>query len=1039
MTSLGRILLIACAGLLLAAASARADEEEEDPDQEAAAEAPAQREPSQKEKRKESPKFDPDDPGSLTALQDTLRDPKSGKALRGEGLKLGADSFAGKTGAGSVMVKAIGADGPDARLVGVILDFHGDGPANYPGGALKEEVESLGRKLGADQYMLVVSPVAKDYSWGGARGDAAGKGYLDMARSLSASAGNPEAGLIILGLSGGGKPLNDIAGYLAGGSPQAQAAAKNIVRLIDAEALASYSDRGQEANVRKMFELYPNIKGDFYHGTDSGRFAYMQRYQDRLAKEHGGSFKFGEELELGDRFRFKPAASHFDTMRQGFRHALDGLGPEAWDKLAQSHVPSAPPSVVHFPRAAQLADAFDGSRAPDFLRFGGPGLRDAPAGGAAALPAPPRGPVPDFSAPRGLSAPVAEAQRQPSLDPLKTPDYFGALKRFDTQGLLTLKAGKDREFGEAQRKLYEKLKDDPRVQFAVRNLTTGEVLAASKNAGENWYGASVPKAVVAAAFLNKMAEQGLAPTPEQYQAVFKLLVNSDNGVWSDVQRWAGGAGAVKAFSDKITSADGSPDMRPARNDGNSVNSLGLLAFEKAVANHEFAGADALDKVMHAVNTGEDKGRKYMPKDMVLAGKTGTYGDANHDMRYFKGPDGDLYGISVLTKTGRSEPVAAMVGGLYRDFVAAQAAGPSPGFDGSAARQPAPPQQAAIPAEAPAFLAARPAPPAGLSGRTGLDAPGSVPTPEVPPRAPASKLGESFDAAAAALAKRYGASQAVVRLVAETAQKHGVPVDLALAVAANESRFRQGAESPVGALGVMQLMPGTAEFLGVDPYALEQNVEGGVRYLAMMLKKFDGDRALAAAGYNAGPGAVQKYGGIPPYRETQNYVEKVLGTTESLARWANALISPATLPDALGKTIASLLPGGSAARRADGVAFPSPVTPPASAPAPVGTALARRHGASAPSWEMLPPEDMAAQFDGSALKAAAGQAPAVRKEAPVAPAPKSRRPPPEDDPALSDEEEDPAPGREQGVPEPEPYRPPQMYWEDAHLVYWRYYR
>lgn len=113
------------------------------------------------------------------------------------------------------------------------------------------------------------------------------------------------------------------------------------------------------------------------------------------------------------------------------------------------------------------------------------------------------------------------------------------------------------------------------------------------------------------------------------------------------------------------------------------------------------------------------------------------------------------------------------------------------------------------------------------------------------------------------------------LVIEAARRHGVPEDLALRVANTESAFNQGAVSPKGAMGVMQLMPGTARDLGVDPRDMRQNIEGGVRYLAQQLKAF-GKPELAVAAYNAGPGAVRKYGGVPPYAETQGYVRKTAG-------------------------------------------------------------------------------------------------------------------------------------------------------------------
>ena len=99
--------------------------------------------------------------------------------------------------------------------------------------------------------------------------------------------------------------------------------------------------------------------------------------------------------------------------------------------------------------------------------------------------------------------------------------------------------------------------------------------------------------------------------------------------------------------------------------------------------------------------------------------------------------------------------------------------------------------------------------------------------------------------------------------------------LVSAVAEVESGGNQGAQSPAGAIGVMQLMPDTAASLGVNPYDKQQNIEGGAKYLRQMLDNFGGDVKKAVAAYNAGPNAVKKYGGVPPYPETQDYVDKVL--------------------------------------------------------------------------------------------------------------------------------------------------------------------
>ena len=108
-----------------------------------------------------------------------------------------------------------------------------------------------------------------------------------------------------------------------------------------------------------------------------------------------------------------------------------------------------------------------------------------------------------------------------------------------------------------------------------------------------------------------------------------------------------------------------------------------------------------------------------------------------------------------------------------------------------------------------------------------------------------------------------------------ARQHGVPEDLFLRLVQQESGWNPGAVSNKGATGLAQLMPATANNLGVDATDPAQNLEGGARYLRMMYDKF-GSWRLALAAYNAGPGAVEEYGGIPPYAETKNYVKAILG-------------------------------------------------------------------------------------------------------------------------------------------------------------------
>lgn len=127
-----------------------------------------------------------------------------------------------------------------------------------------------------------------------------------------------------------------------------------------------------------------------------------------------------------------------------------------------------------------------------------------------------------------------------------------------------------------------------------------------------------------------------------------------------------------------------------------------------------------------------------------------------------------------------------------------------------------------------------------------------------------------------LSEKTSAATSLDSIFEKASQQYDIPADLLKAVAKAESNFKSDVVSSAGAMGVMQLMPKTAEYLGVkDPFDAEQNIMGGAKYLSGLINKYDGNTTLALAAYNAGSGNVAKYGGVPPFKETKNYIEKVM--------------------------------------------------------------------------------------------------------------------------------------------------------------------
>ena len=153
-------------------------------------------------------------------------------------------------------------------------------------------------------------------------------------------------------------------------------------------------------------------------------------------------------------------------------------------------------------------------------------------------------------------------------------------------------------------------------------------------------------------------------------------------------------------------------------------------------------------------------------------------------------------------------------------------------------------------------------------------------------AESSGFSEAMRTASESVAGKYNLDA----IFAEAESTYNLPAGLIKAVAKAESNFRPSATSPKGAMGIMQLMPGTAKGLGVtDAYDPYQNIMGGAKYLRQQLDRF-GSVELALAAYNAGPNNVSKHGGIPPFKETQNYVTKIMGLLSGGGEFTAGMVS-----------------------------------------------------------------------------------------------------------------------------------------------------
>lgn len=246
------------------------------------------------------------------------------------------------------------------------------------------------------------------------------------------------------------------------------------------------------------------------------------------------------------------------------------------------------------------------------------------------------------------------------------PNFFVTSKGINLSALakkvgitLSRNKGLGKSYSEAN---YKKAKTNPNVFWAIYDIQKGKVLASSSQANRNIYGASVPKVLVASAALSK--NKGTLPNQSDYENLIKLLVKSDNDAWTPIQNIAGGADSVNKWAKSMGYS-----MEPARGKGNQSNAIDMCKFWADVCNNKFEGADVIFRITNSCQTGASKSRKYMPTNVFIGGKTGTYESSNHDCAWIES-SGRFFSINVLTNLGSSgaEVIANMFRGLYDEYI-----------------------------------------------------------------------------------------------------------------------------------------------------------------------------------------------------------------------------------------------------------------------------------------------------------------------------------------------------------------------------------
>jgi hypothetical protein len=215
--------------------------------------------------------------------------------------------------------------------------------------------------------------------------------------------------------------------------------------------------------------------------------------------------------------------------------------------------------------------------------------------------------------------------------------------------------------GSYDKSKYQSYKTNSNVYWAIYDINNDKLIATSSNASTNVYGASVPKVCVSAAAFSKT--NGKLPSDSDYEKVIKLLVQSDNNVWTAVQNIAGGDDGVNSWASYM-----GYKMKPARKGGNQSNAIDMCKFWADVCYNRFAGADNIFRITSSCQTSASRSKKLMPTNVLIGGKTGSWESYNHDTCWIQNGN-RFYSISVLTTLGSagSDAIAQMFRGLYEEY------------------------------------------------------------------------------------------------------------------------------------------------------------------------------------------------------------------------------------------------------------------------------------------------------------------------------------------------------------------------------------